>query len=351
MKKMKRSAAVLAALLLLAALLGGCGSSGYGGNSSSATASAPSFNGVAQDAAAPADAPAPEPAGGWTEAETAFEDTAGGTLPQNVKLIYTADISMESTEFDRAAAELSALVAECGGWFEHSRVNNYNRSYRNAFYTVRVPAERFFSFCENVGALCQVNSINRDTQDVSEDYYDTESRLITQKTKLARLQALLAQAENMEDIIALESAISETELAIEQLTGTLRRYDSLVGYSTVTISLSEVSQLSGTEAPAIGFGAKLAAAFRSGSRSFVSGIQDFLLGFARGWAGWLLFLLVVAGIVLLSVRGHRRRREREQGAYPRKERKQSRRGRRGAEPDETAAPPLPRETPGDSEDP
>ena len=201
-----------------------------------------------------------------------------------------------------------------------------------------------------MGTLCQVNSINRDTQDVSEYYYDTESRLITQQTKLERLQALLAQAETMEDIIALESAISETELVIEQLTGTLRHYDSLVGYSTVTISLSEVYQLRGTDAPAIGVGAKLTAAFSAGSRNFVSGIQDFLLGFARGWAGWLLFLLVVAVIVLLAVRGYRRRREREQGAYPRNERRQSRRGSGKTGTEEAGAAPLPWETPGGPED-
>ena len=302
MKKMKQSIALFFALLLLS----GCGSSAASGGSSSGSS-------AAYDVATPAEAPMPAPAGGWVEEEMAFADTAGGgTLPQNVKLIYTADIDLESTEFDRAAAELSALVAETGGWFEHSRVNNYNRSYRSAYYTVRVPAEKFFSFCDSVGTLCQVNSINRDQQDVSEYYYDTESRLVTQQTKLERLQELLAQAENMEDIIVLESAISETELAIEQLTGTLRHYDSLVGYSTVTITLSEVYQLSGTEAPAIGFGAKLVSAFGSGSRSFVSGIQNLILGFARGWAGWLLFLVVAAAAVLLVVRGHRRRRERKE---------------------------------------
>ena len=301
MKKMKQSIALFFALLLLC----GCGSSAASGTSSSGSAAeVPAVNSVAQDAAA-----------GWTEeAEMAFADTAAGgsTLPQNVKLIYTADIDLESTEFDRAAAELSALVAETGGWFEHSRVNNYNRSYRSAFYTVRVPAEKFFSFCDSVGTFCQVNSINRDQQDVSEYYYDTESRLVTQQTKLERLQALLAQAENMEDIIVLESAISETELAIEQLTGTLRHYDSLVGYSTVTITLSEVYQLSGTEAPAIGFGAKLTSAFGSGSRSFISGIQNLILGFARGWAGWLLFLVAAAAAVLVAVRVRRRRQERKE---------------------------------------
>ena len=48
--------------------------------------------------------------------------------------------------------------------------------------------------------------------------------------KLERLQKLLAQAENMEDIITIESAISETEWNIEDLSGTLRHYDALVDF-------------------------------------------------------------------------------------------------------------------------
>ena len=49
-------------------------------------------------------------------------------------------------------------------------------------------------------------------------YYDNEARLTTQRTKLERLQELLSKAEAMEDIITIESAISETELQIEYLT-------------------------------------------------------------------------------------------------------------------------------------
>ncbi len=232
---------------------------------------------------------------GWQyeePAEAGSDAENSSPLPVNVKMIYTADIELESTEFTEAAAGLTQLVQQSGGWFENSQIDN-SRSYRTAYYTVRIPAEQFDAFCSKVGELCQVNSLSRRAEDVSEYYYDTEARLTTQQTKLARLQELLAQAENMEDIITLESAISDTELTIEQLTGTLRKYDSLVGYSTIEISLREVYKLTETEEPAIGFGAKLGAAFRAGTSSFVDGVQEFMLAFARNWAGWLFFIAIV----------------------------------------------------------
>lgn len=308
MKKMTHAFVLFLSLLLIIALFAGCGSSESSrAYSTGGTTYEPSYNSSSSysgeyDAA---------PESGWYEAETA---NTSSTVPANVKMIYTADISLESTAFDDAVAKLNDLVAEMGGWYESSRLNNESQRYRRAYFTIRVPAQNFQLFCTKIGDLCKVNELYTNSDDVSEYYYDLESRLVTQRTKLERLQALLAAADKMEDIITLESAISETELAIENLTGSLRHYDSLVDYSTIDVSLSEVYQLTQTEEPAIGFGAKLSAAFRAGSSSFVSGLQDLLLGFARGWIGWLIFLVIVAVVVILIVRGSRKSRK-KRAAY------------------------------------
>ena len=232
---------------------------------------------------------------------TGSDISSGSSVPNNAKLIYTAWLELETTAFDTAVSGLEALVKDMGGYFENSRLNNYG-TYRSGSYTVRVPAEKFEAFCGEVGQLCQLISVERSAEDISEAYYDTESRLVTQRTKLERLQELLAQAVNMEDIITLESAISETELNIEMLTGTLRKYDSLVGFSTVEISLQEVYELSEVEEPVIGFGAKLAEAFKRGSRNFVDSVQSFALGFARNWVGWLIFIAIVAAVLVPVLR-------------------------------------------------
>ena len=340
---MKKRLSIVLILVLLLGLLCGCGSAKMSAADSSyyQSASAESYEmkdegasanftggSIAQSSAAvqPME-PNPAPSAGQS------------SLPENVKMIYTASIDMESTAFDSAIDVINDMVSDCGGYLENSDLNNYG-SYRSIYYTIRVPAAQFAWFCDTLSALSKegevlhVNNISRGARDVSEAYYDIESRLATQKTKLARLQELLKQAEDMEDIITLESAISDTELAIEQLTGSLRKYDSLVGYSTIDVSLREVYKITSVEEPAIGFGAKLAAAFRSGCSRFVDNLQDFLLEFARAWVGWLIFIVIVVIVILLIVRGARRRRERAG------ERRRSRKERRAARkaPAEPAAP-------------
>ena len=298
---MKRGFAWMLTLLLLLGLLSGCGGSGNATASDDATTSADSAdNGTAS-------------AGGsygvWAETTEesggTAEDGASDRL-ENAKMIYTARMEVETTGFDDADADLRTLVEGLGGYFEQAAVHNYSSGYRSGDYTARIPADQFRPFLERVGTLCHVTYQEESGEDVGEQYYDAESRLVTQQTKLERLQNLLAQAENMEDIITIESAISDTELEIERLTGTLRRYDSLVDYATVYISLQEVYQLSNVEEPATSFGSRMGAAFASGWRGFVSALESLAVTLAYGWV-WLLLLVVIGAAAgrILWKRKHR----------------------------------------------
>lgn len=299
---MKRT---LAALLLAVCILTGCGAS-TGGNAM--TDSAPQENmsmGGAYDKG--------DYNYGWSddvvteEAPSAPESGLTGsdvsnTLPDNSKMIYTADVTLETREFDEANAAIAALVSSVGGYFERNELNQ-GGTYRSVYCTIRVPASRFAEFLDQAGAVAHMTYCNRYSQNVSEVYYDLEARLTTQRTKLQRLQELLAEAKNMSDIITLESAISDTELQIEYLTGSLRKYDSLIDYSTINLSLREVYRLSNEEVTPVTFGDRLETAFKRGLEQAADNFEDFVIYVARNW----LTLLVWAGIIAAAVTVIRRR--------------------------------------------
>ncbi|MBR7081381.1 MAG: DUF4349 domain-containing protein [Oscillospiraceae bacterium] len=307
MKKIRISCIVLAAFMLLSLLAGCSASSKFAADNGAAPRESIKNESQAASEEGYYEAPSEDTVYGGTAYETDVPFTQN--LPDNAKLIYTASVEMETTEFDAAAKSLNMLANEMGGYFESSSFDNYS-NYRHAYYTVRVPSAKFADFYSRVGENCTIKNKVHSSKNIGEDYYDVEARLVTQKTKLERLQALLAKSTNLKDIITLEGSISETELAIEHLSGTLRKYDSLVGYSTIDISLREVYRISETEEAAIGFGAKLAAAFKSGGRSFVDGLQSMMIGFARNWAGWLIFIIIVV-VVWLVIRGVIRRRRKK----------------------------------------
>lgn len=312
----KKVCALLAAVLLLS--LTACGGKGGGSNNAapSSTAAADQNTSASYDmpmgwdAAAPEEAPmepSPEPASG------------GGNIPADAKMIYTADADLETKEFDAASQALSDLVDELGGYFE-SRSLNQGGYYRSLSCTVRIPAANFSAFLERAGETAHMTSCSQYSDNVSEAYYDQEARLATQRTKLARLQELLSRAENMEDIITIESAISETELQIEYLTGSLRKYDSLINYSTVNVYLREVYRLSTDEEVPVTFGDRFASAFSLGFQRGVEGLEDFAIDLARNWMTLLIWAAVLVCAVLVLRRSARRRKEkRNAAAFPKAE--------------------------------
>ena len=306
----KRIFSVLCAVVLILALVTGCGGS-------VATKDAMSMTGAAVSPSAPSLTPNYKVETSYDSAldmeyvkgEVINGSAASGSVQETPKaeqkIIYTAYLEMESTAFDDTVAALTELTRTCGGYFSSSNVRNYQSGYRSASYVIRVPAERYEDFLAQAGELCHVLRRNSTADDISDEYYDIDGRLTTQKTKLARLQELLKQAKNMEDIITIESAISDTEMQIEYLSGTLKRYDALVDYSTVDIQLQEVYRLSNTEEPVKGFGSRFITALKSGWENFVDDTEDFLVDLAYSWM-WVLIWIV---IIFVAVRVIRRRRK------------------------------------------
>lgn len=225
------------------------------------------------------------------------------------KMIHTAALSLETTAFDDAVEGLSGLTERLGGYYENSSIWSGGSGYRWADYTVRVPAENYKAFLAQAGELCHLTSSDTSQQNISEVYYDTQGRLKTQQIKLERLQALLAQAEEMEDIITIESAISETEQRIDELSGALQHYDGLVDYATVTISLREVYKLSNVEEAPDSFASRIGAAFTSGWAAFTDGLENLAVALAYGW----MWVILAAVVIVAAVRTLRKRRG---GALP-----------------------------------
>ena len=295
---MKRRFAWFFAALLTVLTLTACGG---GRGAGSDTAGSASAGDMPADYAESSTAWGLEAPSEPQEAPAVEEDTQDRLA--NAKMVYTANVEAETTDFDACAAGLESLVARLGGYLEYASTGSYGDGTRSGNYTARIPSAQFDSFLQGVGEIGHVVNQDRNAENISERYYDTESRLTTQRTKLERLQALLAKAENMEDIITLESAIAETELQIEQLTGSLRHYDALVDFATVELRLREVVRLTTVEDTPPTFGSRLGSAFADGLHSFGDFLQSLAIFLAYNWT-WLVLLVLIA---FLAVKVSRRR--------------------------------------------
>ena len=302
----KHIGGTLLALAMILALLTACGG-GKSANGNSASSAPAATDTAAEGPSGAPEAPMdPEQGEYGYYQESASLDQGGNNALRDAKIIRTANLEMETTAFDGAVESLSRLTKEMGGYYENSSLRTGGSGYRWADYTVRVPAERYDEFLLRAGELCNLTWRSESAENVTEAYYDTEGRLRTQQIKLERLQELLSRAEVMEDIITIESAISETEYQIESLSGTLRRYDALVDFATVSINLREVYKLSSVEEVPDSFAARIGSAFAAGLTAFTSGAENLIVGLAYSWV-WLLTLAVILAALLRFLWKHKRR--------------------------------------------
>lgn len=325
-----RILALTLSLLLLAAVLTGCAASS---KSMAMDSSAPAsqWNGAYDTAAVD------EP----MEEETAYDDAAdagfttsaaGGDLSYEqslsdyaAKIIYSASISAETTEFDEAVSRIEAMVASYQGFVESSNIygnTRYNDDGttnvvdRHASYTLRIPAEKFEQFLSETSSVGNVLSTNRYAENVTSTYTDYEARLSSLNTQEERLLAMLEKTEDVESLVALEERLADVRYEIESIERNLRNMDTQIRYSTVSIDLDEVEIYTPTAAVQRTFGEKLADAFADGWRGFGRGLQRFALSLTEALPALLLLAVIVIVIVVVIKRCIKKAKAKKAAAQP-----------------------------------
>lgn len=212
------------------------------------------------------------------------------------KVITNVYISLETIEFGSTTDNLNEIINKNNGYKEDSSIshNNYinNRIYKYAQYTIRVPKESVDSFIKEISSIGNVVSQNTSKQDITKQYYDTESRLNVLKIKEERILTLLEKAEKIEDIIAIENQLSEIIYQKESLTKSILDMDDKVSYSTVSINISEVEKLTSGITTETTFGTKISNAFRDSLYFFKVVLEKFLITFI-----YVLPYFLIIGII------------------------------------------------------
>lgn len=267
---MKREgcAVLLTAAVFFAAFAAGCSASS--GNAAPHTAAQKS----------PAQYTAEDGGAGNVETNGAQQDRAAASVAESArKVVKTAQLSIETLDYEKSTSGFEKSVASFGGYIESSSVEGTrlgsSGSKRTATYTARVPADRLDEFLNDAGSFGTVVKKSTGGEDVTQNYYDTDTRLKSLRTEQDRLLELMEKAEKIEDVITIEQRLTEVQTQIEQLTSELKRLDSLVSMATVTADISEVETV--TEPAAEGFGGQIVSVFHSSVHAFTQAVRSVFL--------------------------------------------------------------------------
>ncbi len=239
----------------------------------------------------------------WDTDETAdtsvtSENGLEAQVENGRKLIRTVSLSLETKEFDSVLTNLSTKTTELGGYIETSSVNGNSYSHhstRYASYVIRIPADKLNEFVEVVSELGNVTQKNESVEDVTLRYIDVESHKKVLETEQERLLELLSKAENMEEILTIESKLSDIRYEIENYESQLKTMDNQIDYSTVSVYVDEVERV--TDTGEKGFFEEIKERFGNSLYVVARGIRGLVIGIL----GSLPILIVCGGVIAVVV--------------------------------------------------
>ncbi len=196
-------------------------------------------------------APAQGDAGGEVPPEAAEKVADGGSLrydaedeaaapgAQKRAVIAKGQVSLHTDDVEKARFELQKLLDRWDGVIanEESTADEDGTTQR-ARLELRVPSPRFSTAMESIPTLGTLVDRGRTSEDVTTQVIDIESRIRSQRASLARIQALLADAEDLNQVIAIETQLSRRQADLDSLEQQQKYLADQTSLSTITVYLA-----------------------------------------------------------------------------------------------------------------
>ena len=198
------------------------------------------------------------------------------------KLIKTGNINLEIENLSESILKVEEWISSYGGY-----ISNSSNSEKNAWFNIKIPSSKFDDAMNSACSLGKVLNHSENTEDVSEQYYDLESRLQNKKTMKSKLEGYLSNAKDIKDLLEIERELNSVISDIDSMEGRLKRLSNQVEYSTITINLQLPSNHSEN-----GF---IFPDLKNGFSNFLSNFLNFLIGFVK-----VFFLVILCGIPILA---------------------------------------------------
>lgn len=198
-----------------------------------------------------------------------------------------------------ASAEAVRIVEQSGGRVDgRSETAPVNGDDGSATLTLRIPSDSLTAILGKLRELGAVQEVSLNSADVTMETQDLDARITALTASVDRLLALLSTATDTENLITLETAISDRQAELESMQSQRRYYADQVSLSTVTLNL--VSDFTAPPADPDNFFDGIAA----GWASFVAFFAGLLVVFGV-LLPWLVFLGLITLVVVIILRRRR----------------------------------------------
>lgn len=225
-------------------------------------------------------------------------------------IIRTGSLTVLTDDLTSARAEVAGVVVRLGGVVA-SETTVLARGARDRYddgndagdqsmqLSLQVPTARFDAAMTAIAEVGRVQARSINSQDVTAQVADVDSRVESARAALERVRALLARANSLGTVISLEGVLSDRQADLEALLAQQRALQGQTQLATITLDLRVAADAPLATQEANGFVAGL----RTGWNAF-TGV---LVGSATVLGMLVPFAVLVAPIAAAALVWRRRR--------------------------------------------
>ena len=292
---------MVAAVAMTAILVAACASAG--------SATGPAGGGQGQNgglaaaSAAPAalgEQPAAAPDGNGVGNGNNVGQGSNAAVRDGTKIIRTGSLQMEVADVPAALTAARTAIVGIGGFIGASQ---QYREGENVYATItyRIPADRWEDALDGLRRLGTEVGEQTDSADVTGQIVDLDARIRNLKASETALVSYLENATRVEDLLQIESRLSDVRGQIEQLAAQRLSLEDQVSYATLTVTFGTEAQVIEIAAQNWDPGGEVENAGAS-LLGFLQALATAGIWFAIVWLPVLLVFGIVAGLILLVAR-------------------------------------------------
>jgi hypothetical protein len=215
------------------------------------------------------------------------------------KIVKTGNLSYR---VDETNAEYDQVLEMLPSFDAYLASESQNKGYDRVNYnlSIKVPPQNFDSLINQLMSGKRVDSKWVNSDDVTDQFYDLQSRIDNKKNLEERYQEILTKANSVKDILEVERSLNQVRSEIESMEGQFKLLNHRISYSTLDLSFYEILPYTIDEEQRPGFLARISNALSGGWQGFLS----FLVLAVRLWP----FIILSLGFLFLIKKIRARRK-------------------------------------------
>ena len=219
------------------------------------------------------------------------------------KLITTISIQMETRTFEETLEIITSKTEATSGYIASiytsgDSYHSYSGYTRSADLILKIPSDKVETLLSEIEGTGNIVSRSETTENVTLQYTDMESRINTLNAEYDRLMELMESAESVEDIITIETRLSDVIYEKESYESQLKILDNRIDYTEISITLNEVERETVVENQ--GFFQESFSKMKENIEDIGKGLRELGINLIAGIPYFVLLFMAVGAVVIIA---------------------------------------------------